>query len=276
MNITKPIAVCFCCIFIYAAAKSKPVMDTLSNKQKVLLFYKLIVGQRKAELIPEFVREDYKQHNPLVKQGRAGLTEMINYLKTLPLPPATAQSPVIRAVQEGDFVVTHLDLVFMGQRKIVIDLFKLKDGMLAEHWDVMQDMPGQSGQSVTATNGTSQIDKTASASHSKRIVQLFYEGIISKKGGAEFVQKDYAEHDPEVIRSGKGLVQYLTDDPDREVKIHRMIGEGDFVVVQSEYKKRDNSFALYEIFRVEKDQIAERWSVEMQIPDKVVEAGGMF
>ena len=252
-------------------------MDTLSNKLKVLSFYKLVVGQRKAELIPEFVLEDYKQHNPLVKQGRAGITEMINYLKTLPLPPATGQSPIIRAIQEGDFVVTHLDLVFMGQRKIVMDLFKLKDGMLAEHWDVMQDMPDQSGQLITATNGTSKIDETASAVESKHIVQRFYDNIIKRQGGAEqFVKTGYIEHDPELISSGKNLVQYLTGDPESNIKIHRVISEGDFVVVQSEFKKLDKPFALYEIFRIEKDQIAERWSVQMQIPDKVIEAGGMF
>lgn len=251
-------------------------MDTILNKQKVLSFYKLIVGQRKAELIPEFVREDYKQHNPLVKQGRAGLTEMINYLKTLPLPPAPTQSPIIRAVQEGDFVVTHLDLVFMGQRKIVIDLFKLKDGMLAEHWDVMQDMPDQTGQPVTATNGTSQIDETASTAHSKRVVTQFYELIIGKEHAEDFIKADYAEHDPDVINSGKGLVGYLSDDSRTEIRIHRVVGEGDFVVVQSEYKRQGKAFALYEIFRVAVGKIAERWSVEMLIPEKVLEAGGMF
>lgn len=251
-------------------------MDTISNKQKVLLFYKLIVGQRKSELIPEFVLEDYKQHNPMVKQGRAGLTEMINYLKTLPLPPTPVQSPIVRAIQEGDFVVTHLDLVFMGQRKIVIDLFKLKDGMLAEHWDVMQDMPDQSGQLITATNGTSQVDENASANHSKQVVKQFYEAIISKHDGEHFVKAGYVEHDLAVIGSGKDLVQYLTDDSRKEIRIHKVIAEGNFVVVQSEYKKEDKVFALYEIFKVEKDQIAERWIVEMQVPDKVVKMGGMF
>jgi predicted SnoaL-like aldol condensation-catalyzing enzyme len=250
-------------------------MDTLSNKQRVLSFYKQIVGQRKAELIPEFVREDYIQHNPMVKQGRAGITEMINYLKTLPPPPAGAKSPIIRAIQEGDLVVTHLDIQFMGKRMAVIDLFKLKDGMLAEHWDVIQAMPDQTGMAITATNGSTEIDVSASAANSKHVVEQFYKAIINKKSAADFMELNYTEHDPAVVSSGKSLVSYLSDAPHREIKIHRVIGEGDYAVVQSEFKREGKSYALYEIFRIARDKITERWSVEQAIPDEV-EAEKMF
>jgi predicted SnoaL-like aldol condensation-catalyzing enzyme len=249
-------------------------MDTLTNKQSVLSFYKQIVGQRKAELIPEFVREDYIQHNPTVKQGRAGITEMINYLKTLPLPPAGAKSPIIRAIQEDDLVVTHLDIEFMGKRMAVIDLFKLKDGMLAEHWDVIQAIPDQTDMAITATNGSTEIDGSAST-NSKHIVEQFYKAIINKKSATDFMELDYTEHDPAVISSGKSLDSYLSDAPHREIKIHRIIGEGNYAVVQSEFKKEGRSYALYEIFRIARDKIAERWSVEQAIPDGV-EAEKMF
>ena len=251
-------------------------MDTLTNKQSVLSFYKQIVGQRKAKLIPEFVREDYLQHNPMVKQGRAGITDVVNYLKTLPPPPAGAKSPIIRAIQEGDLVVTHLDIQFMGKRMAVIDLFKLKDGMLAEHWDVIQTMPDQPGMAITATNGSTEIDENASATNSKRVVEQFYKAIINKKSAAaDFIELNYTEHDPGVISSGKGLVNYLSDDPDREIKIYRLIGEGNYAVVQSEFKREGKSYALYEIFRIARDKIAEHWSVEQAIPDGV-DAEKMF
>lgn len=250
-------------------------MNILSNKQKVLLFYKLIVGQRKAELIPEFVLEDYKQHNPTVAQGRAGITAMINYLKTLPLPPADAPSPIIRCIQEGDLVITHLDITFMGKHLVVIDLFKLKDGMLAEHWDVIQEMPDQTGQSITATNGTSAIHETASAQNSKQVVNRFYEAVINKQLPAGLIKPDYIEHDPSLISSGKNLVDYLFAGHDRDIKIHRLIAEGDFVVVQSQFKRGGKAFVLYDIFRVEQDKIAEHWSAEQAVPEGI-EAGDMF
>ncbi len=250
-------------------AKANTIMDTLTNKQRVLSFYKLIVGQRRAELIPEFVREDYIQHNPTVKQGRDGITEMINYLKTLPPPPAGAKSPIIRAIQEGDLVVTHLDVEFMGKRMVVIDLFKLKDGMLAEHWDAIQALPDQTSMAITATNGSYEIDQNTSATKSKTIVDQFYQAVIQKTAVNDLVKPDYVEHDPTVIHSGKGLGAYLTADGDRQIKIHRIIGEGDFVVVQSEFKRAGKAFVFYEIFRVEHSKIAEHWSVEQSIPDGV-------
>ncbi|MDN5285445.1 MAG: putative SnoaL-like aldol condensation-catalyzing enzyme [Mucilaginibacter sp.] len=250
-------------------------MDSLSNKQRVLSFYKLIVGQRKAELIPEFVREDYIQHNPIVKQGRAGITDVINYLKTLPQPPAGAKSPIIRAIQEGDLVVTHLDIVFMGKRMAVIDLFKLKEGLLAEHWDAIQDMPDQTGMAVTATNGTAEIDESASVIKSKQVVEQFYNAIIQKVPAVDLIKTDYVEHDPAVIGSGKSLDAYLNDDNSRQIKIHRIIGEGNFVVVQSAFKKAGKAFVLYEILRIERNKIAEHWSVEQAIPDGI-EVDAMF
>lgn len=267
----------FCCALMYTspAIKANTPMDTLSNKQKVLSFYKLIVGQRKAELIPEFVLEDYKQHNPTVAQGRAGITGMINYLKTLPPPPAEAKSPIIRAIQEGDLVVTHLDIQFMGKHMVVIDLFKLKDGMLAEHWDAIQEMPDQTGLAITATNGTTDIDKGKSAENSKQIVNRFYESVINKQSPIELIKPDYIEHDPSVINSGKGLANYLSGDPDRNIKIHRVIAEGDFVVVQSQFKRGGKGFVRYEIFRIGTDKIAEHWSAEQAVPEGI-EAEDMF
>ena len=277
MKVTKPQAMAISCILLCISlpGKANTIMDTLTNKQKVLSFYKLIVGQRKVELIPEFVREDYIQHNPTVKQGRAGITEVVNYLKILPPAPAGAKSPIIRAIQEGDLVVTHLDVEFMGKRMAVIDLFKLKDGMLAEHWDAIQQIPDQTGMTITATNGAANIDENVSAIKSKEIVERFYKAIIQKVPVADLIKPDYVEHDPAVIHSGKSLGIYLSDDSDREIKIHRVIGEGDFVVVQSAFKRRGKSFTLYEIFRVAQDKIAEHWSVEQAIPDGV-EPDAMF
>ncbi|WP_162996900.1 nuclear transport factor 2 family protein [Mucilaginibacter kameinonensis] len=244
-------------------------MDTITtNKQKVLSFYKQIVGQRKAELIPEFIIENYKQHNPTVKQGREGITEMINYLKTLPPPPEGAKSPIVRAIQDGDFVVTHLDVQFMGKRMAVIDLFKLKDGMLIEHWDAIQPLPDESGKTVTATNGTTGIDHHASAESSKLIVEQFYKAVVDKQPADPFIDKAYLEHDASVITSGKGLAGYLANS-EMSVKVHRIIAEGDFVVVQSQLNKQYKAFMFYEIFRVANNKIAEHWSAEQAIPDGV-------
>jgi predicted SnoaL-like aldol condensation-catalyzing enzyme len=270
MKITYTLAAGLCILVCTGpAVEATTHMDTISNKQKVLSFYKQIVGQRKAELIPEFILENYKQHNPTVAQGRAGITGMINYLKTLPLPPAGAKSPIIRAIQEGDMVVTHLHIQFMGRHMVVIDLFKLKDGMLAEHWDAIQEIPDQTGLAITASNGTEQIDETASAANSKRVVNAFYKSISNKQSPIEFIEVDYIEHDASVIDSGKSLADYLVAAHDRDIKIYQVIAEGDFVCTQSAIWRGGKAFVFYEIFRIDQDKIAEHWSVEQAVPDGV-------
>ncbi|WP_426588992.1 nuclear transport factor 2 family protein [Mucilaginibacter sp. R-33] len=270
MKITQVFTLGICCILICAAreAKSYIYMDTITNKQKVLSFYKQIVGQRKTELIPEFIAEDYKQHNPTVKQGRAGITDMINYMKTLPPPPEDAKSPIVRAIQEGDFVVTHLDVQFMGKHMAVIDLFKLKDGMLTEHWDAIQALPDENGRTITATNGATEIDHRASAENSRLIVDQFYKAIVHKQPANQFIDAAYVEHDASVIASSVGLADYLSG-PDRSVKIHRLIAEGDFVAAQLQFNRSGKTFVFYEIFRVAKGKIAEHWSVEQVVPDGI-------
>ncbi|QEM04415.1 hypothetical protein DIU31_013180 [Mucilaginibacter rubeus] len=276
MKITQVFTLGICCILICAArdAKSDTCMDTITNKQKVLSFYKQMVGQRKTELIPEFIVENYKQHNPTVKQGRAGITEMINYLKTLPPPPQDAKSPIVRAIQDGDLVATHLDISFLGRRMAVIDLFKLEDGMLTEHWDAIQPLPDESGKTVTATNGTTEIDHNASTENSRSIVDQFYKSVVNKQSDNLFIDTAYVEHAASVIASGVGLAGYLSE-PDRSVKIHRLIAEGDFVAAQSQFNRDGKTFVFYEIFRVANDKIAEHWSVEQVVPDGVI-AEDMF
>ena len=95
-------------------------MEQRSNKNIVAGFYKDVVKLRKSELINDYVREDYIQHSPMGKDGREGLFEMVEFLKTLPMPTEDAKSPIVNMLGEGDYVVVHLDLVFMGKRTVLI------------------------------------------------------------------------------------------------------------------------------------------------------------
>jgi predicted SnoaL-like aldol condensation-catalyzing enzyme len=115
------------------------MMMDQSNKNIVAQFYKEVIGKRDTSLIYTLVREDYIQHSPAGKDGRAGLLEMVEYLKTLP-PSIEPQSPVKMLLADDDMVAGLLDIKFMGKRMLVLDLFRLQDGMLAEHWDAVQEI----------------------------------------------------------------------------------------------------------------------------------------
>ncbi|MES2107137.1 MAG: ester cyclase [Bacteroidota bacterium] len=116
-------------------------METKSNKQIVADFYRDIIRDQKLELLDEYVHDNYIQHSPMLKDGKAALVEALNYLKAIPKPVEPGPSPIVMMIAEDDLVMALLDITFMGKHLSVVDIFRLKDGKVTEHWDVRQDVP---------------------------------------------------------------------------------------------------------------------------------------
>ena len=82
----------------------------------------------------------YRQHNPEVADGHDGLAAFVRQLTT-DFPDFTVS--VKRAIAEGDLVAAH---VFAKRTRddrgaVSMDMFRLEDGKLVEHWDVIQEIP---------------------------------------------------------------------------------------------------------------------------------------
>lgn len=116
-------------------------METRSNKQIVADCYRDIIRDQKLELLDDYVHDDYIQHSTMLKDGKAALLEALNYIKAMPKPAEPGPSPIVRMIAEDDLVMAHLDITFMGKRLAVVDIFRLKDGKVIEHWDVQQEVP---------------------------------------------------------------------------------------------------------------------------------------
>jgi predicted SnoaL-like aldol condensation-catalyzing enzyme len=243
-------------------------MEQKSNKQIVLECYRKIIRDLDLSLVDSYVREDYIQHSPTVKDGKAGLLEMLAFLKTLPKSTEQGPSPIIRVIADGDLVAAHLDIKFMGQRVAVIDLFRLQDGKIAEHWDVGKTLTEDENASVTMTNGTTIIDGTADTGRNKSFITGFYcEVFENGNPAAKYFAADYVEHN---------ATNSLLNNTGGKVKVHRIIGEGDFVVTHCECIRSAKTFARFHIFRIEADKIAEHWSVEQEVPEVMAHGNGMF
>jgi predicted SnoaL-like aldol condensation-catalyzing enzyme len=243
-------------------------MEQKSNEQIVLECYRKIIRDLDLSLVDSYVQEDYIQHSPTVKDGREGLLEMLAFLKTLPKPTEQGSSPIIRVIADGDLVATHLDIKFMGQRVAVIDLFRLQDGKIAEHWDVGKTLTEDENASVTMTNGTTIIDGTADTGRNKSFITGFYQEVFGNgKAAGNYLAADYVEHNP---------ANSLLSNAGHIVKVHRLIGEGDFVVAHCECIMSGKSFSQMHIFRIEADKIAEHWSVEQEVPEVMAHGNGMF
>lgn len=173
-----------------------------SNKKLVLDFYKQVVGGRNGDLIDRYISDNYIQHSPSMKDGKAGLREAVEYLKRLP-KPQEQKSPIVLAIAEGDFVMLLLDLNFMGKHLSVADLFKVVDGMVVEHWDAIQDITS-AGLTVPVLN----IDEVAILNESDKASVTKYLDSKQSKVHRIITDGNVVGAQSEVSKSGKRFVAY--------------------------------------------------------------------
>lgn len=119
-----------------AAGSSDPVER---NKALVKSLFDIIYGTSLDQIgrINDLVAEDYIQHNPRVEQGREGLRKLLVQIVPEPkeLKPADCRS--ITFIAEGDYVVRQE----VRANGMLVDIFRVKDGKLQEHWDAFRFAP---------------------------------------------------------------------------------------------------------------------------------------
>jgi predicted SnoaL-like aldol condensation-catalyzing enzyme len=114
------------------------------NKEIVVAFYKKAHFEGDVDgAIALYVGDSYIQHTPAAEDGVEGLRNYINlFLKTFP----HAKGDIRRVLADGDIVAVHAHWTGLISKNgdIGIDLFRVKDGKLVEHWDVIQAIPDAS------------------------------------------------------------------------------------------------------------------------------------
>ncbi len=119
------------------------------NKETVVNFYNKIFRDHKPkEAVEQYVGDKYIQHNPYVPDGtEAFLGFFIPYFQTNP----DSIAEIKRVVAEGDLVFLH---VHSKQNKqdpgqAIVDIFRVENGKIVEHWDVIQAIPEKSANTNT-------------------------------------------------------------------------------------------------------------------------------
>jgi predicted SnoaL-like aldol condensation-catalyzing enzyme len=108
------------------------------NKTIVVNFYQKLFGDKDLSAIDETIGDTYIQHNPAAGDGKEALKSILTPFFTG--APKT-KIGVQRVVAEDDLVVLHTRQVFGTTVNSVIDIFRLVDGKIMEHWDVIQAVP---------------------------------------------------------------------------------------------------------------------------------------
>lgn len=103
------------------------------NKALVLEAMTSLFQRHDASAVERLYTPDYIQHNPDIPQGRDALRSLVANLS-----PAVHYEPGL-IVAEGDFVAIHGRIRgWADTPQVVVDLFRIEGGRLAEHWDVLQ------------------------------------------------------------------------------------------------------------------------------------------
>jgi predicted SnoaL-like aldol condensation-catalyzing enzyme len=107
---------------------------TDQNKRIVLEAFDTLFNKRDYAAAEKFWSTDYSQHSAHIPPGREGL---FNLVKSL--PPSLKYEPGT-IVSDGDLVIVHGRFSgFLPVNWIAADILRIEDGLLAEHWDVIQD-----------------------------------------------------------------------------------------------------------------------------------------
>jgi predicted SnoaL-like aldol condensation-catalyzing enzyme len=110
--------------------------ESLKNQNKAIVLeaFNTLFNRRDYAAAESFWSPDYIQHSAHIEPGRDGLFNLVKRLPpTLKYEPGTI-------VAGGEFVIVHGRFSgFQAVSWIAADILRIKDGLLVEHWDVIQD-----------------------------------------------------------------------------------------------------------------------------------------
>lgn len=236
---------------------------TLTNKEKaVALLNSFNTGDQTP--VSYINPNKYIQHNLMVGDGLAGFGEIMKHA-----PEGGFKANIIRAFEDGDFVFTHTEYDFFGP-KVGFDVFRFEDGLIVEHWDNLLEITPPNPSGHTQLDGSTEITDTDKTTENKALVEDFIQTILVKgemDKVANFFDGDhYIQHNPMVGDGLSGLGSALKAMAKQGIKmeyykVHKVLGEGNFVLAMSEGAFAGKATSYYDLFRVENGKIAEHWDV---------------
>jgi predicted SnoaL-like aldol condensation-catalyzing enzyme len=244
-------------------------MNEQSQKQQVIDLLKSIETGDTAP-VGVINPDKYIQHNLAAKDGLQGFGELMAQL-----PPNSARVNTVRVFQDGDHVFTHNEYDFFGP-KIGFDIFRFEEGRIVEHWDNLQETPVTPNPSGhTMTDGPTEPEDLELTEQNKELVRRFVDDILVNgkldKLADYYHGDNYVQHNPQIADGLSGLGQALQFMAEHGIsmkydRIHKVLGEGNFVLVVSEGSFSEQPTSFYDLFRVENGRIAEHWDTLETIP----------
>jgi len=265
-------------IIVLVSCKTKKLVSNSQNQEKVELSNKekalaLLTSLETGDQAPVgYINSNkYIQHNLAIGDGLAGFGAVIQNA-----PKDGFKANVVRAYQNEDYVFTHTIYDFFGP-KIGFDVFRFENGLIVEHWDNLIEIASPNPSGHSQTDGPTKSENLNQTEENKALVSDFISTILMKgemdKITNYFNGDNYTQHNPAIGDGLSGLGKALEGMAKQGITmeyntIHKVLGEGNFVLAMSEGSFAGKATSFYDLFRVENGKIVEHWDVMESIIPK--------
>ena len=267
-------------------SKSETNSTKSMNNKEIVGTFLGAVAKQDAETMRKFANADYIQHNPFVPTG---LEPFIKLLPVLKEHGTYAEN--VRMFQDGDYVFMHNiwknAAPFGADEMVAFDIIRIdENGKVAEHWDAMTVLVKESASGRSQTDGPSTVEDLDKTEANKALVISFINDIPMGKNPdkiAEYISAEqYDQHNPQIKDGLNGLGEFFQYLASQNIvfkynKLHKVLGEGNFVLAVSEGELMGKNQVFYDLFRVKNGKIIEHWDVIQEIPSEgLAHNNGMF
>lgn len=117
------------------------------NKQIAIDFYNAALNEKNWEKAVQYIGDRYTQHSLYMQDGPSGLEELVARIKR---EHPDNRGEIKRAFADGDLVVMHLHVTRHRQHAgwSVIEVLRLENEKVVEHWDMFRTVPQENGQKL--------------------------------------------------------------------------------------------------------------------------------
>lgn len=115
-----------------------------ANKKLVSMFFEQVCNQRKFDAVSQYLTPDFASHRATKSiQGREQWAGMFSMVVSRFMPDFHADVQRVLAGEDQVWILSHLrgsPEGVDGKLRVSVDLFRVQDGFIAEHWDVQQNV----------------------------------------------------------------------------------------------------------------------------------------
>ncbi|WP_417800448.1 nuclear transport factor 2 family protein [Tenacibaculum sp.] len=236
------------------------------------------------EGVKTYFAANYIQHNPQVPTG---IEPVLGFLPVL--KEANTRYTNHRLLQDGEYVIFHNSYhnadAFGAKEVVAFDVWRIEDGKVAEHWDNLTPKVDITASGRSQVDGVTEITDLEKTNSNKKIVTNFVNDILFGKAPEKVTDyvstAEYFQHNPMIKDGLEGLneaISYLVSQNNmfQYQKLHKVFGEGNFVLTVSEGSWHGKRQAFYDLFRLKNDKIVEHWDVIQEVPEQMAHTNGKF